>query len=524
MISVAADISEMPDFKNEFSRNLISNSSYFLINILIGLLIVPFYIDILGLAAYAIIPLATSFTSYVILVLSSVFGAISRFLTIYIQRSDVPETTRIFNTSLFFTIGAILIFIPVAVVIAWFAPDFFNITELERESVFFLFLLVFFSAFMHACESPFSAVLASLNKIHYINYIKIFRLLMSTGIIVALLVSLTPSVYFIGVAYFCAAFCALLLTITLSRKVYKIQIAFSYFSKKHLEEIASLALWILVEQIGTLLLLNLSLIIVIKILGAESGGEYAIVLVFFTLLWEITGLLTQVLSPMYFTYYARGLFSLVKELSIVSVKGVGLVTALPIALICIFSQQLLTVWVGARFAHLSSLMWIFLVPLTMIVAFRPLVISFAAYNKVRLPAIITIISGILNLILAVLLTSVFGLGEYGIAFAFVFALMVRNVIFVPWYAARIQEVPLASFYSPVVPGVLSYGILVIMGLFLGSLVTVPDSLPIIILISAGISIIYCIIVTQMILTMQERKLIRSILPFGISKKLPRWII
>ena len=163
-------------------------------------------------------------------------------------------------------------------------------------------------------------------------------------------------------------------------------------------------------------------------------------------------------------------------------------------------------------------------PLTMIVAFRPLVISFAAYNKVRLPAIITIISGILNLILAVLLTSVFGLGEYGIAFAFVFALMVRNVIFVPWYAARIQEVPLASFYSPVVPGVLSYGILVIMGLFLGSLVTVPASLPIIILISAGISIIYCIIVTQMILTMQERKLIRSILPFGISKKLPRWII
>ena len=89
------------------------------------------------------------------------------------------------------------------------------------------------------------------------------------------------------------------------------------------------------------------------------------------------------------------------NLSVISVKCVGLVMALPIALICIFSPQLFTIWVGEEFAHLSSLIWILLIPLTMIVAFRPLIVSYTAYNKVRLPAIITIIAGILNLILAV---------------------------------------------------------------------------------------------------------------------------
>ena len=43
------------------------------------------------------------------------------------------------------------------------------------------------------------------------------------------------------------------------------------------------------------------------------------------------------------------------NLSVISVKFVGLVMALPIALICIFSPQLLTIWVGEQFAHLSSL-------------------------------------------------------------------------------------------------------------------------------------------------------------------------
>jgi len=521
---VVADPSKMPDFKSEFSRNLISNSSYFLINILIGLLIVPFYIDTLGLAAYAIIPLATSFTSYVILILSSVYGAISRFLTIHIQRSEVNETTQIFNTSLFLTFASILIFVPIAIVIAWFAPGFFNIPEVQRESVILLFALVFFSSFLHACESPFSAVLSSFNKIHYINYVKIFRLLLSTGIIITLLLVLAPSVYIIGIAYFCAALCSLSLIILLSRNVYKIPISLSYFSKKHLRDIATLANWILVEQIGTLLLLNLSLIIVIRLLGTEAGGEYAIVLVFFTLLWEITGLLTQVLSPIYFTYYARGLFNLVHELSVLSVKGVGLVMALPTALICIFSPQLFTVWVGARFAHLSLLLWIFLVPLTMIVAFRPLVICYAAYNRVKVPALVTIVTGILNMILAVSLASFFGLGEYGIAFAFVFALFLRNVVFVPWYAARVQGVPPALFYNPIIPSVIAYAGLVIIGLFLGSVVTIPASLLHIFLISGVISIVYIIIVTRMVLTLRERKLIRSIIPSGIVKMIPPWVI
>ena len=522
---MAAEPSKLPDFKDEFSRNLISNSVLFLINILIGLLIVPFYIDTLGLAAYGIIPLATSFTSYVMLILDSLNGAISRFLTIHIQRSDVIGATKIFNTSLFSIIAIIAIFAPVVVVIAWFAPGFFNIADVQQNSVFLLFVLVFFTSFMNALQSPFSAVMYSFNKIHYINYIGIIRTLMSTGLILVFLVFLTPTVWYVGLAYFCSAIFSLLLTITVSRKVYdKIRISTACFSKKHFYEIAAFAQWVLVDQIGTLLLYQLSLIIVNKQLGSAAGGEYALVLIFFNLLWAITGLITAVLSPMFYTYFARGLFSSIHKLSVISVKCVGLVMALPIALICIFSPQLFTLWVGGEFAHLSSLLWILLMPLTMIVACRPLILSYAAYNKVRIPAVFTIGAGIINLILAVILTNVYGFGEYGIAFAFIFALFLRTVIFVPWYAAKVQGIPAAQLYKPVIPSVLAYGVLVVIGLSVGAIVAIPASFLEIMLISGGVSLIYFVIVTHAILTNPERDLIRSILPSGISGILPRWIL
>ncbi|WP_292521833.1 polysaccharide biosynthesis protein [Methanoculleus sp.] len=519
------EISGPPEFKKEFSRNLTSNFVLFIVSILVGLLVVPFYIDTLGLAAYGIIPLATSFTNYVVLVLESLNAAISRFLTIHLQQSDLAGVTRIFNTALITIMAFVLLLAPVAVVIAWFTPDLFNIADLERESVFLLFALVFLSSLITALRSPFSAVMYALNKIHYINYITLVYTLASIGIIVAFFTVETPSVYYVGLAYFLAATLSLVLTVLVSRAVYnKIPISLSCFSRERFNEITGLARWILVDQIGTLLLLQLSLIIVNREFGTAAGGEYAMVVIFFNLLWSITGLITSVLSPMYYTYYARRHFATIHDLSVVSVKCVGLVMALPIALISLFSPQLLTIWVGEEFAHLSLLMWALLIPLTTIVAVRPLILSYAAYNRVRVPAIATIAAGLLNLVLAVALPHTSGLGMYGVAFAFVLALWLRNVVFVPWYAARVQGVSPAVFYGPAVPGTLAYIALVAVSYPLISVLAVPASVVDIALVAGAISLVYIAIVARVILTGPERDLIRSILPSPVSQRVPSWLL
>jgi membrane protein EpsK len=89
------------NFSKRFSTNLISNIIYFILNLIIGLALAPFFLDTLGPSAYGLIPLATSVSSYVTLLISSVNSSVSRFLTIDLQKGDIDAANKTFNTALF---------------------------------------------------------------------------------------------------------------------------------------------------------------------------------------------------------------------------------------------------------------------------------------------------------------------------------------------------------------------------------------------------------------------------------------
>ena len=98
-------------FAQRLPANLISNLLFFILNIIVGLFLVPFFLDTLGTVAYGLIPLATSITGYVTLVIDSLNTSISRFLTIDLQRADVNRANETFNTALFGTLAIIIILI-----------------------------------------------------------------------------------------------------------------------------------------------------------------------------------------------------------------------------------------------------------------------------------------------------------------------------------------------------------------------------------------------------------------------------
>ena len=96
-------------FQQRFSKNLISNIIYFILNIIVGLALVPFFLDSLGDVAYALVPLATSVTSYVTLIVQCLNMSVSRYLTLDLQRGDLEKANVTFNTAMFGTLAVVLI-------------------------------------------------------------------------------------------------------------------------------------------------------------------------------------------------------------------------------------------------------------------------------------------------------------------------------------------------------------------------------------------------------------------------------
>lgn len=84
---------------------------------------------------------------------------------------------------------------------------------------------------------------------------------------------------------------------------------------------------------------------------------------------------------------------------------------------------------------------------------KPLSAINVAYNKVRIPGIVTFFMGIGNFLLAVMIPYLAGWNYYGVALAGAIVLTLKNAFFTPWYATKILGISKTTFLNSMIPGV-----------------------------------------------------------------------
>jgi len=510
-------------FAQRFPANLLSNIVYFILNIIIGLALVPFFLDTLGAVAYGLIPLATSLTGYVTIVIDAINSAVTRFLAVDLQRSDIKRANETFNTAVFTTLGVILCLTPVAFAAAWIAPSIFNIGNESTTGVFLLFAMVFGSVLIRTWSSNFMVSLFAYNRLDLRNYVNISNIGLQVILVVTLFFFLGPSLPLVGVSYLLAAVAALILSIIFSRRVCPyLRVSPSHFVRSRLREIGGVTGWIACSQLAYLLRYQVALIIVNIMFGEIAGTQYSLVIAWSTLLLGLAGLVTNTFTPMSYSYRAKDDKIGLTQFTLFAMRCTGLFIALPIALLCVFSPQIMTIWVGEEYAELAPLVWIILAPMIVRIQTSCTDPIFAAYLRVREPAIFSIGVGILNVILALLFPVIFNNGMYGVAYAGSLVLLMVGVFFL-MFNAHVLQIPLGTFFRPIVTGVTALGILSVVGILYVLIVPV-DSLLILIVSGILISIAYGVIVFCLVLKKEEREIIRSCLPTFAGELIPSWIL
>lgn len=504
-------------FSKQVPKNLIANILYFVLNVLVGLFLVPYFIGSLGMASYGLIPLATSLTSYVNLVTQSLNASVSRYLTIDLQNREYKTANIIFNTSLFGTFGITLLTIPILVIISYYSPLFFDIPINQRQDAFILFLGIMGSLLIRTWGGNFGVSLFAYNRLDLQNIINSINLLLQVIFIIILFSLYSPKLSYIGYSYLMAAVVALLITIIFSRKVNPhLKVNIQDCKSSRLKELMATGGWMTIDQIGSILLFQMDIILVNKLFGTAAGGEYSIVLMWSGLIRTVASMLAGVLTPVILTYYAQKKFEELVILSKSAVKIMGLGVALPIGLICGFSPLILSLWVGPEYARLSPLMWILLVHLAINMSVLPLFSINVSYNKLRIPALITILSGVINLLLAVTLSTFTDWGYYGVAIAGAIVLTARHFFFVPMYATKILGISKNPFKNTMIQ-VFLYTVLVAGTASIAYHFSNISTASAFIFLCGIISLVYLIITWYMFMNQSERKIIESFIPLNSLK-------
>jgi O-antigen/teichoic acid export membrane protein len=499
-------------FKEQLPKNLFANVANFLVSIIIGIFLVPYFIDTLGIAAYGLIPLATSLMSYVTILTDSLNVAVSRFLTVDLQNQDYKKANKTFNTALFGLSGIIILLIPVVVLLSYYAPKIFNIPAGQEFEVIVLFFGVSAAVLIRSWSSNFTVSLFAHNRLDLINLLNIMALFIQVSLIVILFTTFSPQLSYIGFAYLVSSIVFLFGVILLSKRINPhLHIDIQDFDRSRLNELTRMGFWSVINQIGSLLFLQIDLIVVNLLFGAIVAGEYAVVFLWATLIRGIAGTLAGVLSPMILTYYAKEKFDQIIQISKRAVKGLGLFIALPIGLICGFAPQILTLWVGPQFADLTPLMWVLIMPLVINLCVLPLFVINIAFNKVRIPGIVTLFMGIGNVILAFSLPLIMGWGYYGVAIAGAIMLTLKNTFFTPWYSTKVMGISSNTFTKSMISGLLAMLLIAGFSAIIGKIFII-SSLMNLAIFCGTISILYLIVIWYIGFSQSEREIFTNYIP------------
>lgn len=503
--------------RSQLLANMLSNLVYFVLNIGVGLWMVPYFIKTVGVEGYGLIPLVISLTGYMGLVTLSLNSATARYMTVDLEKNNHDIANKTFNTTFFCITLVVLIMLPVVMVFSYFVPALFEIPLHMRQDARLLFAGVLVAFLLNAWSSSFTVSTFARNRLDLRYLIDSAHLILRVALFVVLFSLFAPNLGYVGVAYVAGALCAAYgYYIVWKRLTPELTVDRHLIDRSRLSDLTSMSGWLILNQIGTLLFLNIDLIVVNKLFGSTGGGEYAAVLQWSILLRSMAGILGNAIAPMIMIHYANEKKEQIITLSSRAMKFMGISMALPIGLICGFASPMLLLWLGPQFVNLAPLLLLQVGHLIINLSVIPLFSINTAFNKLQVPGMVMILMGLGNLALALLLPTFFGWGMYGVAAAGAIMLTAKNAIFTPVYCARILDVPLSTFFHSFVPGVVG-SVALALGAFTLSCYVSITSWTALFIYGGLFTMLYLISIWFIGINDEEKRAILSLLTFQCQK-------
>ena len=470
----------------------------------------PYLISHLGVATYGLVPLATNITSYLVIVTVALSGSVGRFLAVDIARDDAEGAANTFNTSLFASLVLASLLLPVVAALAWFAPTVLDVPPGDEQGARQLILAAGLAFLANAISSTFAASTFARNRLDLQRMVDAAGNITQALCIVLLFSMYGASLWQVGAATLAMAVVRQAGHAILWRRLTPdVHISRLDFDRRKLRQLLSMGGWLTMSRLGAILFVKAELLVVNLILGARATGLYAPLLQWPLLIRGLGGIASGILTPTFIVHHISGDKSRLVSVSQQAVKTLGLALALPIGLVAGLGEPLLRLWLGDEFVPLWPLLGIVTLHLCINEAIAPIFGIQRALNKVVWPGVVTVVMGIANVGLAVLLAGPVGWGLYGVAAAGAIVLTTKNAVFTPLYCAHIVGCPLTAFIRILLPVVFSTALVAGAARYVAVTVDLC-SWPLLIVAGLTITAIYCPLVYRLGSDDSERKTLRRL--------------
>ena len=337
----------------QLAINMTASFIAFAVSIGINFFLSPYIVENVGTEAYGFVQLSNNLVSYFSVLTIALNSMSSRFISVAYFRDDVRAANEYYSSTFFSNVILCVIFTPVLLAGILKADSFMNITpELVMDvKILLAFMAVNFLLGLLGTNLGVSFYVK--NKLYLTSIINTAGNLLRAVLYLILFSACTPYVAYIGgVTFFITVFLQSCNIYYKKKLIPELKIKRSFFQWEKVKQLIFSGIWNTVTRMGVLLQEGLDLLITNLMISAADMGVLAIAKTIPNLINNILNAMISTFMPNLTELYATSQFEELKKDIKQSMKIIGMIINIPIALLIGFGDTLFSLWFPTQDARL----------------------------------------------------------------------------------------------------------------------------------------------------------------------------
>lgn len=480
------------------------------INYGIQLILTPYITNTLGTEAYGFVSLAKNFANYATIVTVAINSVATRFIAVEYHRNNLHKA-NIYYSTLYYAdliMGGLILLIASIIIIK--INYLLNISPNLLREVRILFSLSIINVCVISAGTVFNSATLILNRLDISGGFKIISYLFEAISLIILFFVLKPRIIYVGVSLIISSVALVVLNYSYSKKATKeLVIKKSNFSFNAVKEVVGTGIWYSINSLGNTLNAGLDLWVSNLLLSAFQMGELAIVKTVTTIGTALYQLTAQPFQPLLLKYYSSDNIKKFVETIKVSIKTNTCLSNILFAIFVVFGSAYYKLWTPTQdYNILAYLTMISFIGMIIEGAVTPLYYIYILTKNNRIPCLLTLGSGVINVLAMYILIHFYGFGLNAVVGTTTVLSWLMHFIFTPIYVSKCIEQKLTLLFSTIIQSTISAIVLVFV-FELIRMIIIPNSWG-----SLLISVVFCVILGVLIhilivTSIQEKQYIYS---------------
>lgn len=443
-------------------RTIVVSGGALLLNGLITLLLAPLISSTVGTEAYGFVSLAKNIAQYAVIIASALNSFAARYIVIAYHKHDLDEANTYFSSTVLgdFLLGTGLF--AVAMVFTLIMEKVLQISPAIVEDVKLLMLFVFVNFWLTTVSTAFSAAGHIKNKLDVVGLFKALAYVCEAVVLLLFYTFLPPRVFYVGVGLSTVSVVVAVSNGWLCRRYTpELKVQRRFFSLRAIKRLVMDGVWTTLNSLGDTLNQGLDLLICNLMLTPLAMGQLALSKTFYAVFAGMFILVGQAFEPMYLKSYANGdKETLLGDLKL-AMKLSGMLSNIFFAGFVALGLAFYKLWIPAEDVMLIYALTVIGNMVTIPGGpMQPLYYIYILTLKKKLPTLVTIAGGLVNVVSMYFLIRYTTLGVYAVVWTTVAVMFVINFITNPLYMAHVLQLPWWTFYPNILRNVLSCAVLV----------------------------------------------------------------